>query len=275
GFCKGLESARSVSEILSEPRIEENAAIIPLGRLRGEVSFDNVTYSYNSNMEPTLNHFSLKVKAGEAIAFVGGSGAGKSTILNLLIGFDSPQEGRICIDGINMRNLDINEYRSQIAVVPQNTILFAGSIYDNVTYGLDNISRERVMEVLRQVDLADFVDTLPQGLDTLLAEQGNSLSGGQKQRLAIARAIIRNPKIIVFDEATSALDLASEKKVQEATESLMKTCTTFMVAHRLSTIRNADRIVVIEKGRPVEEGSFNELMEKKGYFYRLKKLQEQ
>ena len=131
------------------------------------------------------------------------------------------------------------------------------------------------MEVLRQVDLADFVDTLPQGLDTLLAEQGNSLSGGQRQRLAIARAIIRNPKIIVFDEATSALDLASEKKVQEATESLMKTCTTFMVAHRLSTIRNADRIVVIEKGRPVEEGSFNELMEKKGYFYRLKKLQEQ
>ncbi|MGN0308945.1 MAG: ABC transporter ATP-binding protein [Lachnospiraceae bacterium] len=275
GFCKGLESARSVSEILSEPRIEENAAIIPLGRLRGEVSFDNVTYSYNSNMEPTLNHFSLKVKAGEAIAFVGGSGAGKSTILNLLIGFDSPQEGRICIDGINMRNLDINEYRSQIAVVPQNTILFAGSIYDNVTYGLDNVSRERVMEVLKQVDLADFVNTLPQGLDTLLAEQGNSLSGGQKQRLAIARAIIRNPKIIVFDEATSALDLASEKKVQEATESLMKTCTTFMVAHRLSTIRNADRIVVIEKGRPVEEGSFNELMEKKGYFYRLKRLQEQ
>lgn len=274
GFCKGFESVKSVSEILTEPRIEENAAIVPLGKLRGEVIFDHVTYTYKNNEEATLNQFSLKVKEGESVAFVGESGAGKSTILNLLIGFDSPQEGRICIDGINMKNLDLNEYRSQIAVVPQNTILFAGTIYENVTYGLDNVSKERVMAVLKQVGLTDFVNSLPQGLDTTLAEQGNSLSGGQKQRLAIARAIIRNPRIIVFDEATSALDSASEKMVQEATESLMKTCTTFMVAHRLSTIRNADRIVVIQKGKPVEEGSFDELMEKKGYFYHLKKIQD-
>lgn len=274
GFCKGFESVKSVSEILTEPRIEENAAIVPLGKLRGEVIFDHVTYTYKNNEEATLNQFSLKVKEGESVAFVGESGAGKSTILNLLIGFDSPQEGRICIDGINMKNLDLNEYRSQIAVVPQNTILFAGTIYENVTYGLDNVSKERVMAVLKQVGLTDFVNSLPQGLDTTLAEQGNSLSGGQKQRLAIARAIIRNPRIIVFDEATSALDSASEKMVQEATESLMKTCTTFMVAHRLSTIRNADRIVVIQKGKPVEDGSFDELMEKKGYFYHLKKIQD-
>lgn len=274
GFCKGLESVKSVSEILSEPRIEKNAAIIPLGNLKGEVFFDNVTYCYKKNDQPTLQHFSLKVKAGEAIAFVGESGSGKSTILNLLIGFDSPQEGRICIDGINMRNLDFHEYRSQIAVVPQNTILFAGTIYENVTYGLENVSKEEVMQVLKQVDLADFVTGLPQGLKTQLGEQGNSLSGGQKQRLAIARAIIRKPKIIIFDEATSALDLASEKKVQEATESLMKTCTTFIVAHRLSTIRNADRIAVIDKGRLVEVGAYHELMENKGYFYRLKKIQD-
>lgn len=274
GFSKGTESIKSINEILTEPQIEENAAIIPLGELRGEVTFDNISYTYKDNDEPTLNHFSVQVKAGESIAFVGGSGAGKSTILNLLIGFDSPQEGRICIDGINIKNLDLNEYRSQIAVVPQNTILFAGSIYDNVTYGLDNIDRESVTEVLRQVGLADFVSNLPNGLDTVLAEHGNSLSGGQKQRFAIARAIIRKPKIIIFDEATSALDSVSEKMVQEATEALMKTCTTFMVAHRLSTIRNADRIVVVEKGMAVEEGSFDELMDKKGYFYRLKKIQE-
>lgn len=274
GFCKGMESVKSVSEILAEPRIEENAAIVPLGRLRGEVVFDQVTYAYRNSEEPTLNQFSLKVKAGESVAFVGESGSGKSTILNLLIGFDTPQEGRICIDGINMKNLDLTEYRSQIAVVPQNTILFAGTIYENVTYGLKSIPEQEVLEVLRQVGLEEFVCRLPDGMHTMLAEQGNSLSGGQKQRLAIARALIRHPRIIVFDEATSALDSASEKMVQEATENLMKTCTTFMVAHRLSTIRNADRIVVIQQGKPVEEGSYEELMKKQRYFYQLKKIQD-
>ena len=274
GFCKGMESVKSVSEILAEPRIEENAAIVPLGRLRGEVVFDQVTYAYRNSEEPTLNQFSLKVKAGESVAFVGESGSGKSTILNLLIGFDTPQEGRICIDGINMKNLDLTEYRSQIAVVPQNTILFAGTIYENVTYGLKSIPEQEVLEVLRQVGLEEFVCRLPDGMHTMLAEQGNSLSGGQKQRLAIARALIRHPRIIVFDEATSALDSASEKMVQEATENLMKTCTTFMVAHRLSTIRNADRIVVIQQGKPVEEGNYEELMKKQGYFYQLKKIQD-
>ena len=269
-----MESVKSVSEILAEPRIEENAAIVPLGRLRGEVVFDQVTYAYRNSEEPTLNQFSLKVKAGESVAFVGESGSGKSTILNLLIGFDTPQEGRICIDGINMKNLDLTEYRSQIAVVPQNTILFAGTIYENVTYGLKSIPEQEVLEVLRQVGLEEFVCRLPDGMHTMLAEQGHSLSGGQKQRLAIARALIRHPRIIVFDEATSALDSASEKMVQEATENLMKTCTTFMVAHRLSTIRNADRIVVIQQGKPVEEGSYEELIKKQGYFYQLKKIQD-
>ena len=173
-----------------------------------------------------------------------------------------------------MKNLDLTEYRSQIAVVPQNTILFAGTIYENVTYGLKSIPEQEVLEVLRQVGLEEFVCRLPDGMHTMLAEQGNSLSGGQKQRLAIARALIRHPRIIVFDEATSALDSASEKMVQEATENLMKTCTTFMVAHRLSTIRNADRIVVIQQGKPVEEGNYEELMKKQGYFYQLKKIQD-
>ncbi len=220
-----------------------------------------------------MNDVSLKVEAGESIAFVGESGAGKSTILNLLIGFVPPANGKILIDGINMINLDLNEYRHQIAVVPQNTILFSGTIIDNITYGLEGVSRQEVEEVIREVGLWELIEKLPQGLDTQLGEHGDKLSGGQRQRISIARALIRKPKIIVFDEATSALDSASEKKVQEATSNMMKNCTTFLVAHRLSTIRNADRIVAMKEGRIVEVGTYEELMEKKGYFYELKSLQ--
>ena len=213
------------------------------------------------------------MEAGESIAFVGESGAGKSTILNLLIGFVPPANGKILIDGINMVNLDLNEYRHQIAVVPQNTILFSGTIVDNITYGLGNVPRQEVEEVIREVGLWELVEKLPQGLDTQLGEHGDKLSGGQRQRISIARALIRKPKIVVFDEATSALDSASEKKVQEATSRMMENCTTFLVAHRLSTIRNADRIVAMKEGRIVEVGTYEELMGKKGYFYELKSLQ--
>ena len=177
------------------------------------------------------------------------------------------------IDGINMVNLDLNEYRHQIAVVPQNTILFSGTIVDNITYGLGNVPRQEVEEVIREVGLWELVEKLPQGLDTQLGEHGDKLSGGQRQRISIARALIRKPKIVVFDEATSALDSASEKKVQEATSRMMENCTTFLVAHRLSTIRNADRIVAMKEGRIVEVGTYEELMGKKGYFYELKSLQ--
>ena len=241
--------------------------------LKGKVEFVNVDFKYPDSDKWILNDVSLKVEAGESIAFVGESGAGKSTILNLLIGFVPPANGKILIDGINMINLDLNEYRHQIAVVPQNTILFSGTIIDNITYGLEGVSRQEVEEVIREVGLWELIEKLPQGLDTQLGEHGDKLSGGQRQRISIARALIRKPKIIVFDEATSALDSASEKKVQEATSNMMKNCTTFLVAHRLSTIRNADRIVAMKEGRIVEVGTYEELMEKKGYFYELKSLQ--
>ena len=172
-----------------------------------------------------------------------------------------------------MVNLDINEYRHQIAVVPQNTILFSGTILDNIAYGLEHVTEKEVMEVIKDVGLEDMIEKLPEGIYTQLGEHGDKLSGGQRQRISIARALIRKPKIIVFDEATSALDSASEKKVQEATSNMMKNCTTFLVAHRLSTIRNADRIVAMRDGKIVEVGSYDELMEKKGYFYELKALQ--
>ena len=173
-----------------------------------------------------------------------------------------------------MVNLDMNEYRKQIAVVPQNTILFSGTIRENITYGLENISDDEIWSVIHEVGLEDLLDKMPDGLDTPLGEHGDRLSGGQKQRISIARALIRKPKIIIFDEATSALDSASEKKVQEATDHMMGKCTTFIVAHRLSTIRKADRIAFIKDGSVTEIGSYEELMAKKGYFYRLKSLQE-
>lgn len=272
-ITKGLESVKSIGDIMSETQVEENNSIVPLGKLKGGVEFVNVDFKYPDSDRWVLHDFSLKVNPGESIAFVGESGSGKSTILNLLIGFIQPANGKILIDRINMVNLDKNEYRHQIAVVPQNTILFSGTIMDNITYGLPHVTREAVEEVIKEVGLEDLIEKLPMGLDTQLGEHGDKLSGGQRQRISIARALIRRPRIIIFDEATSALDSASEKKVQEATDKMMKNCTTFLVAHRLSTIRNADRIVAMKEGQIVEVGSYEELMEKKGYFYELNAMQ--
>lgn len=273
-MCKGLESIRSIGDIMAETKVETNNSIVPLGELKGGVEFCNIDFKYPDSERWILKDFSLKVQPGESIAFVGESGAGKSTILNMLIGFIPPVSGKVLIDRINMVNLDMNEYRRQIAVVPQNTILFSGTIRDNITYGLDSVSEEDVLRVIREVGLDDLVKKMPDGLDTQLGEHGDKLSGGQRQRISIARALIRKPKIIIFDEATSALDTASEKKVQEATNAMMKNCTTFLVAHRLSTIRNADRIAFMKNGSISEIGSFEELMAKKGDFYRLKTMQE-
>lgn len=272
-LTKGVESVKSIGEIIGADDLEQNNAIVPLGELKGAVSFQNVSFRYRNGDRMILEDFNLDVKAGESVAFVGGSGAGKSTVLNLMIGFDEPASGKILVDGINMANLDKNEYRSQIAVVPQNTILFSGTIRDNITYGMKDVSDEAVWSILKEVGMDDVVAAMPQGIDTKLGEHGGTLSGGQRQRISIARALLRKPKIIIFDEATSALDSESEKKVQEATGRMMKQCTTFLVAHRLSTIRDADRICVMENGKIVEQGSYQELMEKKGHFYRLKQLQ--
>ena len=272
-ISKGLESVKSIGDIMGETKVEQNNSIVPLGELKGGVEFVNVDFKYPDSEKWVLKDFSLKVEPGESIAFVGDSGAGKSTVLNLLIGFIPPVNGKILIDRINMVNLDLNEYRHQIAVVPQNTILFSGTIIDNIAYGLTGVTEADVWEVIRKVGLEDLVEKLPEGLHTQLGEHGDKLSGGQRQRISIARALIRKPKIIIFDEATSALDSVSEKKVQEATNEMMKNCTTFLVAHRLSTIQNADRIVVMKEGHIVEMGSYEELMEKKGYFYELKSLQ--
>ncbi len=273
-ITKGVESVKSIGEIIDADDIERNNAIIPLNQLQGKVTFSNVGFRYSDGDKMILDDFTLEVQAGTSVAFVGGSGTGKSTLLNLLIGFYEPVEGRILIDGINLNNLNMQEYRSQIAVVPQNTILFSGTIRDNITYGTCNVSDEAVCEVLKEVGLYDMIEQLPDGIYTNLGEHGDNLSGGQRQRISIARALLRKPKIIIFDEATSALDSASERKVQQATKRMMQQCTTFMVAHRLSTIKEADVICVMEEGKIVEQGSYQELMKKQGMFYQLKQMQE-
>ena len=219
-----------------------------------------------------LDHFTLEVKEGERIAFVGESGSGKSTILSLIIGFYKPQGGVIKIDGIPMEELSMKKYRQSLAIVLQNNILFSGTIRENITYGLPGISDEKVQQAVYMANLQDVIDSLPQGLDTSIGEHGGRLSGGQRQRIAIARALVRDPRIIILDEATSALDNVSERHVQGAIEQLMTGRTTFIVAHRLSTVRNADRIVVMKKGRIVEIGTYDELLAMNGEFYKLKNL---
>ncbi len=273
-ISKGVESVNSIGSVIEASSMERNNAIVPLDELKGKVEYCDVEFHYHDSQELVLKGINFTVEAGESIAFVGSSGGGKTTMLNLLIGFIKPSSGKILIDGIHMANLNINEYRSQIAVVPQNTLLFSGTIKENICYGLDGISDERVLEVMQEVGLGEMIENQPQGIHTVLSEHGDKLSGGQRQRVAIARAIIRQPKMIIFDEATSALDSASEKKVQEATNKMMKKCTTFIVAHRLSTIRNVDRIVVVVDGLIAESGTYEELMAAKGAFYRMEQLAE-
>ena len=220
-----------------------------------------------------VDDVSLSIAAGETVAFVGESGAGKSTLVNLAMGVRPPTSGRVRLDGRDLRELDLRTYRRQIGVVPQATILFSGSLRENVTYGLENVSDAQLWAILAEANLAEFARALPQQLNTLLGENGTRLSGGQRQRLAIARALIRDPRIILLDEATSALDTESERLVQEALLRLTQGRTTLIVAHRFSTIRQADRIVVLQGGKIVETGSLDELMSLGGQFARLANLQ--
>ncbi len=271
-ITKGFESISSIGEILGASDIEDNRGKLEMPNLKGEYEFKDVYFSYEDD-QPLLRGLNLSVKEGETLAIVGESGSGKSTILNLVLGFNLPKQGKVLVDGEDITKINLHSYRKSLAVVPQNSVMFTGTIRENITYGMQNVDEEKLKTVLDAALLTDFINSLPQGIDTPLEEHGANLSGGQRQRLSIARALIRDPKVIIFDEATSALDSVSEKEIQKAINNLSKDRTTFIVAHRLSTIRDADRIAVIKNGVCAEIGTFEELMEKKGEFYKMQTLQ--
>ena len=270
---KGRESLRSIAEVLEEPDVEQNEGKPQPEAVVGHLRFEHVGFSYPDAGAPAVDGLDLDVLPGETVAFVGRSGSGKSTVLNLALGFLRPSSGRILLDGVDTNTLDLRGVRRSVSVVPQDSVLFTGSIRDNVTYGLDRVDEQRVVAALRDANAWDLVQGLPDGLDTLLGERGARLSGGQRQRISIARALIRDPRVLLLDEATSALDSESEQLVQEALARLRRGRTTLVVAHRLSTIRSADLIVVLDQGRVVETGTHPQLIEAGGVYASLHAIQ--
>lgn len=271
-ITRGADAIRSIGEILSAYDIEKNHGKPKLFDLKGKYEFKNVVFNYDLETH-VLNGLNLTVQAGETIALVGESGSGKSTIINLVTGFNLAERGELLIDGQNIKDFDLRSYRKFISVVPQNSILFSGTVRENITYGSDDYTDEQLAAAVHAAQLDEVVAKLPHGLDTSVGEHGAKLSGGQRQRISIARAIIRDPKVIIFDEATSALDSVTEREIQAAIDNLTRDRTTFIVAHRLSTIKNADKIAVIKDGKCVEYGTYDELIAKRGEFYAFKEIQ--
>lgn len=270
---KALAAAQRVFDVLDLPETikdAENAKLLPPAK--GQVSFKNVSFSYNPG-EQVISNISFDVKPGQMIAFVGPSGAGKSTVASLLPRFYDVDKGSITIDGEDLRGVTLDSLREQVGIVPQETVLFNGTVYDNILYGRLDATKEEVEAAAKAANAHNFIMELPQGYETRLGDRGMNISGGQRQRISIARAILKNPQILILDEATSALDTESERVVQEALDRLMVGRTSFVIAHRLSTIKNADRIMVLEKGQLVEQGTHDELMEMNGLYAHLYQIQ--
>jgi ATP-binding cassette, subfamily B, bacterial len=261
-FKQGEASSDRIFELLAlRPAVVEKPGAIALPPVTGKVEYRNVSFSYKPD-QPVLHQLSLLAFPGEAIALVGTSGAGKTTLVNLLPRFYDPQAGQILIDGTDIRDVTLRSLRRQIGIVPQETILFSGTIAQNIAFGQPQFDLKAVQEAATVANAHQFISQFPDGYQTWVGERGVNLSGGQRQRVAIARAVLLNPRILILDEATSALDSESEALVQEALERLMRDRTVFIIAHRLATVRRADRILVLEKGRVVESGTHGELLEK-------------
>ncbi|MBR4909151.1 MAG: lipid A export permease/ATP-binding protein MsbA [Acidaminococcaceae bacterium] len=270
---RALAAAQRVFDVLDLPEeVRDLPDARALPAVAGSVSFEHVTFSYNEGDE-ILQDLSFAVKPGQAIGLVGPSGAGKSTIASLLPRFYDCDAGTIRIDGTDIKHVTLDSLRQQVGIVPQETILFNGTVYDNILYGRLDATKEEIEAAAKAANAHDFIMELPEGYNTNLGDRGVNISGGQRQRIAIARAILKDPRILVLDEATSALDTESERLVQDALNRLMVGRTSIIIAHRLSTIKNADRILVLDKGRLTEDGTHDELMEKNGLYAHLYQIQ--
>lgn len=268
----GYERFRQILDL--EPEIKDKEGAKELTNVVGNIKFDDVSFRYNDNDHRVLKHINLEIPAGSYIALVGSSGAGKTTLCNLIPRFYDVTKGSISIDDEDIRNVKLKSLRNNIGMVQQDVYLFAGTIYENIKYGKPTATKEEVIAAAKEANAYDFIMSLPNGFDTDIGQRGIKLSGGQKQRLSIARVFLKNPPILIFDEATSALDNESEKVVQESMEKLAKNRTTLVIAHRLSTIRNAEKILVLTENGIEEQGTHNELINKKGIYYDLYNMTE-
>jgi ATP-binding cassette subfamily B protein len=270
-FSRAMAGAERIFEVM-DMTPESNRELERTLDIRGDVTFDAVRFGYDKS-NPVLKNMSFDVKAGEMIGFVGRSGAGKSSTINLICRFYEPDGGRILVDGVPLNEINIANYRGQIGIVLQEPFLFNGTIAENIAYGKPDASLEEIMVAARAANAHDFIVSKPDGYDSIVGERGVQLSGGEKQRISIARAILHNPRILILDEATSSVDVETERQIQEAIGRLVEGRTTFAIAHRLSTLRNADRLIVLERGEIVEMGTHEELMKKRGVFCNLVETQ--
>ena len=272
---RSMTAAERIFEVIdSEPEQLDDGTLVSMPKLKGEVEFRNMTFGYDPH-KPVLRNINLRVKPGEMIGLVGHSGAGKSTLINLICRFYTPDSGGLYIDGQDITKIRLDDLRKQIGVVLQESFLFNGTITENIAYAKPEATMEEIIEATKAANAHEFIVKFPDGYDTEVGERGGRLSGGERQRISIARAILHNPRILILDEATSSVDVETEKKIQQAIDRLVENRTTFAIAHRLSTLRNANRLFVLEKGKSVECGSHKELMEQKGVYYKLVETQRQ